>query len=325
MAKDIFNTVREPLVVLDGDLRVALASNSFYRFFNTQPEETVGRPIYELGNRQWDIPQLRKLLENIIPHNTSFENYVVDHDFSPNGKRIMILNARQVQRSFDKEKFILLAIEDVTERKLAEEKLAKTLDKLRKSLIGTIQALSLMVESKDPYTTGHQKRVSNLARNIAQQMGLPNDTVENIRLAGTIHDIGKISVPIEILVKPGKLSDIEFNLIKTHSKKGYEILKDSGLNFPIAETVLQHHERLNGSGYPYGLKGEEILLEARILAVADVIEAISSYRPYRPAVGIDAALEEIEKNKGILYDDKVVEVCVRLFREKGFVFESTVS
>jgi PAS domain S-box-containing protein/putative nucleotidyltransferase with HDIG domain len=220
---------------------------------------------------------------------------------------------------------IMSICRDITQRKRAEEELKATFEKLRKSLAGTIQALSSTVETRDPYTAGHQRRVSNLAKTIAQEMGLPNDTVDTIRIAGIIHDIGKISVPAEILSKPGRISDIEMSLIKVHSQSGYDILKDVGLPYPIAEMVLHHHERLDGSGYPQGLKGDQILLEAQIVSVADVVEAISSTRPYRPALGIDVALQEIEKNKGILYNEKVVEVCIKLFREKGFVFESTES
>ena len=215
--------------------------------------------------------------------------------------------------------------EDITSRKLAEEELKQTLGRLRKSLIGTIQALSSTVETRDPCTAGHQKNVSNLACSIAQEMALSKDTIDTIRMAGIIHDIGKVSVPADILSRPGKISDIEMSLIKVHSQSGYDIIKDVGLPYPIAEIVLQHHERLDGSGYPQGLKDNNILLETRIIAVADVVEAMVSHRPYRPAKGIDAALEEIEKNKGILYDEKVVEACLRLFREKGFVFEPTES
>jgi PAS domain S-box-containing protein len=214
---------------------------------------------------------------------------------------------------------------DITHRKLAEEELKYTVEKLRKNLIGTIQALSLTVEKKDAYTAGHQRRVSNLARAIAQEMNLSKDTVDNIRMAGSIHDIGKMSVPGEILSKPTRLTDVEMSLIMVHSQSGYDILKDVGLPWPIAQIVLQHHEKLDGSGYPQGLKGDQILLESKIITVADIVEAIASDRPYRPAKGIDAALEEIEKNKGILYDAEVVEVCLRLFREKGFVIKLTES
>jgi len=219
-----------------------------------------------------------------------------------------------VQRPIHNEEFILLAIEDITARKQAEEK-------LRKSLIGTINALSSTVETRDPYTAGHQRRVSTLARSIAQEMGLPRDTIDTIRMAGTIHDIGKISVPAEILSKPGKLTSVEMEMLKIHPQAGYDILKDTGLPYPIAEMVYEHHERLDGSGYPRGLKNGEILLESSILAVADVVEAMASHRPYRPALGLDAALSEIEQNKGILYHPEVVDACLKLFKEKGFRFE----
>jgi len=568
-SESIINTVREPLIVLDHDLRVVTASRSFYEIFKVNPKETVGELIYDLGNKQWDIPKLRELLETILPQKTTFDDYEVEHDFTTIGKRVMLLNARQIKRVLGKERIILLAIEDITEhkrlenilteseelykgvfrtasdgilllekfegkiahinpaaekmlgysteecignklqdigfmldvgdfpatiqalntsgiinykdimvttksghcinsdiyfvnrssvvqcnirdtterrqaetalweseerlrdiifsiadwvwemdkngyysyssqkgfdlfgesredvigktpfdfmppdeakrvaaifseivadkapikdlenwnikrngekiclltngvpmldedgnlkgyrgvdkditsQKLAEEELKQTLEKLRKSLMGTIQALSSTVETRDPYTAGHQKKVSKLASAIAQEMGLSNDIIDIIRMAGIIHDIGKVAVPAEILSRPGKLTDIEMNLIKVHSQTGYDILKDVGLPYPIAEMVLQHHERLDGSGYPNGLKGDMILIEACIIAVADVVEAISSHRPYRPALGIDVALEEIEKNKGVLYNDNVVGVCVKLFQEKGFKFE----
>ena len=211
--------------------------------------------------------------------------------------------------------------QEITGHKRAEEELKHTLEELRKSLLGTVNALSMMVEARDPYTAGHQRRVSHLAWAIAQDMALPGDTVDNIRIAGIIHDIGKISIPAEILSKPGTLTNIEFSLIKTHPQSGYDILKDADLPYPMAEIVLQHHERSDGSGYPQGLKNGRILLESKIIAVADVVEAMSSHRPYRPTRGIRTALEEIEKNKGVLYDAGAVESCVRLFREKGFRFE----
>ena len=231
----------------------------------------------------------------------------------------MEVNARRI--AWNGQPAIMSICRDITPRKQAEEELKQTLEKLRKSLIGTIQALSATVETRDPYTAGHQRRVSSLARTIAQEMRLPKDMIDNIRIASAIHDIGKISVPAEILIKPGRITDIEMSLIKVQSQSGYDILKDVDLPYPIAETILQHHERLNGSGYPQGLNGDQILLEARIISVADVVEATASHRPYRPARGIDAALEEIEKNKGILYDEKAVEACIKLFQEKNFKFE----
>jgi HD-GYP domain-containing protein (c-di-GMP phosphodiesterase class II) len=207
---------------------------------------------------------------------------------------------------------------DITERKKAEEKIQQTLESLRKAVGTTIQVLVSAVESRDSYTAGHQSRSANLACTIAAKMGLDQEKIEGIRMASIIHDIGKLSIPAEILSKPTKLTEIEFSLIKVHSQSGYEMLKDVESPWPLAEIVYQHHERMNGSGYPRNLKGNEILLESRILAVADVVEAMASHRPYRPTLGIKAALEEIEKNKGILYDDNVADTCLRLFREKGY-------
>jgi len=211
---------------------------------------------------------------------------------------------------------------DITKRKKTEEQLKESFKKLQKTMEDSIEAISLVTEARDAYTAGHQRRVTKLAVAVAKDMGFPQDKIEGIKIAALIHDVGKINLPAEILSKPGKLSEIEFNLIKNHSQIGYDILKKIDFLWPIAEIVLQHHEKINGSGYPRGLKGDEILLEARIICVADVVEAMSSHRPYRPALGIDAALNEINKNKGILYDPEVVDVCLRLFKEKGFKFES---
>jgi PAS domain S-box-containing protein/putative nucleotidyltransferase with HDIG domain len=207
---------------------------------------------------------------------------------------------------------------DITERRQAEEERKQSFERMRKALRNTVQAISLIVEMKDPYTSGHQRRVSDLASAIAREMGLSSDRQDFIRTAAITHDIGKIAIPTEILSKPTKLIDLEFNLIKTHSQSGYDILKDIEFTWPVADVVLQHHERMDGSGYPQGLKGDDISLEARILVVADVVEAIASHRPYRPALGIDLALEEISRNKGILYDADIVDSCLKLFREKGY-------
>jgi PAS domain S-box-containing protein len=216
---------------------------------------------------------------------------------------------------------VLTITRDITERKRSEEQLHQTLNRLKKAVGTTIQVLGTASEVRDPYTAGHQKRVADLARAIATEMGLPQDKIEGIRMAGSIHDIGKLSIPAEILSKPTKLTDIEFSLIKEHSRNGYEMLKDVESPWPLAQIVYQHHERMDGSGYPRNLKGDEILIEARIIAVADVVEAMASHRPYRPGLGIDAALAEIEKNKGIFYDNTVADACLRLFREKGYQFK----
>lgn len=210
--------------------------------------------------------------------------------------------------------------QEITERKQAEEKLQHILEKIRRSLEGTVNALSAAVEKRDPYTSGHQQRVARLAIAIAQEISLPKEQIDGVRIAGQLHDIGKITVPAEILSKPGKLTEIEFNLIKIHSQSGYDILKEIEFPWQIAKIVLQHHELIDGSGYPSGLSGEDILLEAKILVVADVVEAMSSHRPYRPVRGLDKAVEQISKNKGILYDTEVVDACINLFNKKSFTF-----
>jgi PAS domain S-box-containing protein len=566
-AESIVETFREPLLVLDAELKIISASRNFYRTFKVTPGETIGTFIYDLGNKQWDIPKLRELLEEVLPEKKAFDDFEFDHNFQDIGHKIMLLNARQIYRKDIGAKMILLAIEDITElkrlesllidseeqyrrlfetasdgivllekregkitnanqatekmlgynqketignklqdigvlldmsdfqttmqnlnksgiinyrnvkvepksgqhidteiylvdraklvqcniRDITERKVAKealreseekfrtifdsasdgiliadaitkkflqgntaigsmlgytkeeiesltiydihppndishvldefekqakgekvlaenlpvlrkdgsifyadvssspatiggihylagifrditekkrtaqelkdTLESLRRAVNTTIQVMVSAVETRDPYTAGHQIRSANLAQAIANEMGLSQEKIKSILIAGSIHDIGKLSIPAEILSKPTKLSELEFLLIKEHAKKGYEILKDVESPWPLAEIVYQHHERMDGSGYPRKLKGEEILIEARILAVADVLEAMASHRPYRPGLGIEAALEEIEKNKVILYDDAVADACLRLFQEKGFKLE----
>ena len=210
------------------------------------------------------------------------------------------------------------SIRNITRHKQAEEDLQKTLENFRKALATTIQVMVSVVEIRDPYTAGHQHRVANLAQAIATEMGLAPETIEGAGMAGSIHDIGKLSVPAEILVKPGRLTEMEFSLIKEHPRMGYEMLKDVELPWHVAEIIYQHHERMDGSGYPQGLKGNDILIEARIMAVADVVEAMASHRPYRPALEMRAALDEIATNRDILYDPEAVDACLRLFHEKGY-------
>ena len=204
------------------------------------------------------------------------------------------------------------------ERKRAKEERTQTAEKLIRAMEATIEAMALTVEMRDPYTAGHQRRVTVLAVALAKELALSEAEISGIRVAGIVHDIGKIQIPAEILSKPGRLTELEFSLIKNHPSVGYEILKSVEFPWPVAQIVLQHHERMNGSGYPLGVSGNDILLEARILSVADVVEAMASHRPYRPALGIGQALGEIWKNKGILYDSRVVDACFTLFYEKEF-------
>lgn len=212
-------------------------------------------------------------------------------------ERFGVYSARTI--TIDEQACIVFILQDITERKLLDEELQRTLESLRKSFGTTISVMVSAVEMRDPYTAGHQSRVADISRAIAMDMGLSPDRIDGLRMAGSIHDIGKLSIPSEILTKTTKLSTIEFSLIKEHPQNGYDILKNIESPWPLAEAVYQHHERIDGSGYPRHLKGEEIILEARILAVADVVEAMASHRPYRASLGIEAALEELEKNKGI--------------------------
>ncbi|MBS3819557.1 GAF domain-containing protein [bacterium] len=215
----------------------------------------------------------------------------------------------------------IISLRVLSAQKQSEKETKSTLKKLRGALGGTIQVVESIVEEKDPYTAGHQRRSTDLARSIAKEMGLSSDQIDAIRMAGSIHDIGKISIPTEVLSKPTPLTDAEFELIKKHPHVGYDILKNIDFPWRVAEIVLQHHEKLNGSGYPRGLKNGQILIEARVLGVADVVEAMSSHRPYRPARGKKKALEEIKKNKGTLFEPQAVDACVKLIAEKGYKFK----
>jgi putative nucleotidyltransferase with HDIG domain len=201
--------------------------------------------------------------------------------------------------------------------------LDRNLEHIRQAMAGFIQTISATVEARDPYTEGHQRRVSDLARTIAREMGLPPAQVECVRMAGIIHDLGKICIPAEILNRTGMLDEAEWSIVKKHPQAGWDILKNIDFPWPLAEIVHQHHERMNGQGYPLGLKRDDIRMEARILAVADVVEAMSSHRPYREAPGIDKALEEINRHKGSLYDPQVVDICTDLFRVKEYKFQRT--
>jgi response regulator RpfG family c-di-GMP phosphodiesterase len=205
---------------------------------------------------------------------------------------------------------------EIVDRQTAE--LKESEKKLKSNLVESVGLLAAMVEMRDPYTAGHQHRVAEIAVAIARDMQLPEEQIEGIQLAGVLHDVGKIRVPAEILSKPARLSLTEFSLVKEHPQHGYDLLKNVDYPWPIAQIVLQHHERMDGSGYPQGLEADQILLEARIIAVADVVESMMTHRPYRPALGIDVALKEIEEHRGTLFDPAAVDACIKLFREQGF-------
>ena len=207
---------------------------------------------------------------------------------------------------------------DITERVRVEQERERNREKIEKGMEATVQAVANMVEIRDPYTAGHQRRVAELAVAIAHELALPEDRIRGLSLAAAIHDIGKIEVPSEILNRPGALSPLELQLIRCHPQTGHDILKNVDLAWPIADIILQHHERLDGSGYPQGLHGDAILLEAKIIAVADVLESMASHRPYRPALGIPTALDELRRGRGMLFDADVVDACVRLIETGAF-------
>lgn len=289
--------------------------------FGYKAEEIVGRyKIDKLYARDADTKKLTWEIRSKILHKKRGINFTIK-ELTKNGREIWV-NLTLTPRFDDKRRVIgTLGIgEDITERKHAESELQESLKKLRKALEGVVHAMALAIEIRDPYTAGHQRRVACLSRAIAKEMRLPEPEIEGLYMAAVIHDLGKIYVPAEILTKPGKLSEIEFALIKNHCQVGYEILKDMDFPWPIAQIIYQHHERLNGSGYPQGLKGKNILLESMIVGVADVVETMATFRPYRPALGLDKALDEISKHKGTLYDPFVVDECIRLFKKKGFKF-----
>jgi len=293
---------------------IRVLSPSLYRLTGWSPDELIGKPVTDV----YVSPKDQGGLLAEISQSGFLRDYEVFLKKKDGTQAYASLTASILTDPDGRPCGIAGTLRDITERKQAEEERKQSFERLRKALGATVQSISLTVEMKDPYTAGHQQRVSDLTRAIATEMGLSADRRDFIRTASSIHDIGKISVPSEILSKPTKLTDLEFSLIKTHSQSGHDILKDIDFPWPVADVVLQHHERMNGSGYPQGLKGDDILLEARIMAVADVVEAIASHRPYRPSLGIDFALEEISRNKGILYDADVVDACLKLFQEKSY-------
>lgn len=309
----------------DGYWEIDLAGN--YTFFNNAVCQIHGYAKEELmgmNNRQYTDPEtakkVYKAFNNVYKTGTPLKGLNWQIIRKDGTKRYVEISILLQKDSSGKPIGFRGVVRDITERKQMEEKLQQTLESLSKAYDSTIKVMVSAVEVRDPYTALHQVRSADIARDIAVEMGLPQDKIDGIRMAGAIHDIGKLSIPPEILTKPAKLTSVEFALIKEHSRSGYEILKNVESPWPLAQIVHQHHERMDGSGYPRNLKGDEILLEARILAVADVMSSMVSHRLHRPSLGIEAALEEIEKNKGTLYDNAVADACLRLFREKGYKF-----
>ncbi len=319
-------TARDAIIMLEAESGAITAWNpAAVSMFGYSRDEALGRELHDLLTP----PRLREMARTGLAHfSKSGEGMAINQTLElpalhKDGTEFPIelsMSAMQI----DDKWFATGIARDITQRKQSEEALTHALllneqhlALMRSNLLDTVKAIATIVEMRDPYTAGHQVRVAGLAVAIATQMGLGEDQVQGIHLAGVVHDLGKIQIPAEILSKPGKLNAIEYSYIKTHAQAGFDILSGIKFPWPIAQMVLQHHERLDGSGYPQGLKEGDILPEARILAVADVVEAMSSHRPYRPALGVEAALEEIARGSGLQYDPTVVAACVKVVGDNG--------
>lgn len=349
----LFNKIADPIFIFDKESQLFLDCNeAVQRIYGYSPDELESMTIFDLHAPE-DLEKIENMSDaseidplfsytHITKYGQKIDVEIATDEIFYDGKSAGISIVRDIterrraeenireardeleerikERTVELERINKQMRREIAEREKAEGELKVSFKKLRKTLDGIVHAMAIVGEARDPYTAGHQRRVAELAAAVAEQMGLEFDKIEGIRIAGLLHDIGKISVPSEILSRPGRLTEIEFSFIKSHPQVGYDVLKGIEFPWPIAEIVLQHHERIDGSGYPRGLQGDEILIEAKILGVADVVEAMSSHRPYRPALGIDKALAEVLENRGVLYDTEVVNACVNVFAEKGFEF-----
>lgn len=313
----VIDTVPNYIFVKDKKGKYVMVNKALADIYSTTPKKMIGKSdsdfVQDSNAGKLEYDKFDEDDQKVI--RTKQKIFIPEEPFTMKDGKIRWFQTTKVPLDSPGKPDVILGVAtDITELKHSFEKLQKLLE-------DTVNGLISAVEMRDPYTAGHQKRVSNLACAIAEEMGLPKEQINGIRIAAHVHDIGKIHVPSEILSKPGRLSEAEFNLIKTHPQAGYDILKGIDFPWPIADIVLQHQERINGEGYPNHLKGKEIILEARIISIADVMEAISSHRPYRPALGVKYALDEINKNKGILFDEIVVDTCLILFSKKNFKFD----
>jgi PAS domain S-box-containing protein len=278
-------------------------------------DELIGRePLSIVAEKDRGVvaENIRRRIEGEV-QSISYSFTALRKDGSP-----VAIGVHGTRASYRGRPAIIGLMQDISEKKRAEEKIQHYVAQIESAFMRTVEVAMTLGEMRDPYTAGHERRVAEIAVAIGAELGFDARRLEGLQVAGYLHDIGKITIPSEILVKPAKLNPVEYQLIQGHSQAGYDVLKDVEFPWPVAEVALQHHERMDGSGYPLGLKGEAILLEARILGVADVVEAMSSHRPYRATLGIEAALAEIERGRGTAYDPSVADACLRLFREKSY-------
>ena len=313
----LFETAQDGILILDFDSGLIKDANPFItNLLGYTREELIDQELWEIGFIIDKTMALKAFTTIQEKGYVRYENLPLRHKNGDIREVEFVSNAYHVGGN----KVIQCNIRDITEKKKLEEENLKFQHLMSVSLHQMIETLANVIVARDSYTAGHQKRVANLASAIAAKLNLPLHTIEGIELSALIHDIGKIAVPAEILTKPSKLSSFELAMLRNHVQTGYDILKNMNFPWNLAQIILEHHERVDGSGYPNGLKGDSICEEARIIAVADTVEAISSDRPYRKSKGIEAALEEITMNRGILYDDRVVDACLDVFKEDHFEF-----
>jgi PAS domain S-box-containing protein len=318
--RQIFQEVPQGLVVIGLDFDVLFVNSAFSVLSGIAEMQAIGRKCYDIfpGSlcHSPACPMARVI--------TGVERLVYETDQHCMCGRLIpsIVTASAYRNADGSLAGIVEAISDASAAKAAREELHRSHERLRKAMGAIIQAMSALIEKRDPYTAGHQRRVAKLCRALAMDLGFSWERTQGLRMAAAVHDVGKIEVPAALLTRPGKLSEHEQAIIRRHPESAYDILKGIEFPWPLAETVYQHHERLDGSGYPRGLQGHQILMEARILAVADVTEAIVSFRPYRPGLGLKEALNELAVHAGVLYDGKVVDACRELFLHRGFDFQS---
>jgi PAS domain S-box-containing protein/putative nucleotidyltransferase with HDIG domain len=318
--RDLVETTSDLVWEMDDRLVYTYISPHVCEMLGYTPEEVLGKTPFDFVPLR-EARQLIRLLTAAVAAHEPFR--VIQMANLHKSGRVVLLETSGVP-FFDRSGRLVGyrgIHRDVTQRRAADEQVQATIKRLESTVESVIQAISLTVEMRDHYTAGHQKRVNQLACAIAREMNLSMERLEIIRVAGLLHDFGKIFVPTEILIKPGKLNELEFSLVRSHPQSGYSVLKNIQFPWPIADIIVQHHERMDGSGYPSHLRGDEIGSDARILAVADVVEAMTFHRSYRPALGLDTALREINQNKATLYDPKVAEACLDTFLDRNFKWE----
>jgi HD-GYP domain-containing protein (c-di-GMP phosphodiesterase class II) len=315
VVQSVIDSVNFRVVILAADHTVLLVNKIAIRQFSINPGDFIGRmcPHFRAGEK-CKFCSLEKAAAGLSMEECDYHDPASRRWFHSQVFPLPFTNDAGL-RSF------ALFVSEITDRKDAENERDAAVKRSEVLALGTIEIIQSIIAKKDPYQNEHQEGVSRLSVAIASAMGLEPTAIEGLNIAAKIHDLGKLSVPAEILMRPGKLTKFEYALIQIHPKEGYDILKNIPFPYPLAEIVYQHHERVNGTGYPRGLTGKEMLVEAKIIAVAEVVEAMSAHRPYRPALSIEEALRHIEENRGTLYDSGVVDVCLKLFRTDGFRFE----